>query len=419
MKKSNMTCRIPGSFSVSVCFLLIACCPILLKSQDKFPWPEGKKFAISISFDDSRQSNIDHGIPLLDKYGVKATFYVHPNVVKESLPAWKQVVANGHEIGNHTLLHPCSENFAWARKNPLEAYTLASMKEELLECGRQTKELLGVMPTSFAYPCGQTFVGRGEGKKSYVPVVAELFTSGRGWLDEAPADPLFCDLAEVSGMKMDDMDFRELMPLIEYARENNLWLVLVGHDTKPERSAQNTRLTFLAEFCEYVRAHDDIWSATVGDVAAYIETTRTNGRLLKSEPLSVQENGAGDLNLEASLGKGLGPKIEYMPDWKAYGWWTAEDSAVWNVDVSNPGTFRVVLEWSISDEEAGKDVEFHFGEKKIVTKIPSSGSWETFKEMDIGQVELPAGRHKVVVKPANRDEKGHFMDVRSIQLIRQ
>ena len=52
---------------------------------DTFPWPEGKRFALSLSFDDARASCLDHGIPLLNTHGVKATFYVLPHPVEEHL----------------------------------------------------------------------------------------------------------------------------------------------------------------------------------------------------------------------------------------------------------------------------------------------------------------------------------------------
>lgn len=401
---------------VIIFFTLII--PKFLAAQEKFPWPKGKKFAISLSFDDSRKSNLEFGIPILNKHGVKATFYVHPQVVKESLQAWKDVVSKGHEIGNHTIVHPCSENFLWSRAKSLEEYTLESMRAELQEASTQIEELLQVKPQSFAYTCGQTYVGRGAAKRSYAPVIADLFTSGRGWLNEAPADPLYLDISEVNGMKMDNMDFESLLPTINYARENNLWLVLVGHDTKPDSSDQTTKLKFLEDICAYINQNNDVWSGTVGEITTYIQTTRTNGRLIKSEPLVIQEDIDGNFNLRASLGKGNGPKIEYMPDWKAFGWWTAEDSVLWNVDVKKSGKFQVELEWSISEEEAGKPMLFQIGDKQIIKTINSSGSWVNFKKINLGMIELPVGKHHVTVHPQNSSAKGHFMDLKSIKLIR-
>lgn len=400
-------------------FLFLFQVPEISLGQENFPWPEGKKFAISLSFDDSRKSNLDYGIPILNQYGVKGTFYVHPQVVKENLKEWKDAILKGHEIGNHTLVHPCSENFIWSRNKSLEEYSLESMREELEQASQQIYELLGVKPISFAFTCGQTYVGRGAGKRSYAPLIADLFVSGRGWLNEAPADPYYLDLAEVNGMKMDDIDFEDILPVINYAREKNLWLVLVGHDTKPDNSEQTTRLKFLEDMGKYINEHSDIWSATVGEIASYVQTTRTNGRKINHEPLPIQSDADGNFVLKASLGKGDGPKIEYMPEWKAYGWWTSRDSVVWNIDVRKSGKYLIELEWSISDEEAGKPMVFQIGEKQIIKTIHSSGSWETFKKIQLGILDITKGKHKVIVKPKDQNAKGHFMDLKTLNLIRQ
>ena len=92
------------------------------------------------------------------------------------------------------------------------------MREELVEANRRIAGLLGVTPRTFAYPCGQTFVGRGNETESYVPIVAELFVAGRGWLDEAANDPAFVDLAQTLGVEMDGKDFAQIRPLLDDAR---------------------------------------------------------------------------------------------------------------------------------------------------------------------------------------------------------
>src|SRR6476661_2740560 len=61
------------------------------------------------------------------------------------------------------------------------------------------------------------------------------------------------------------------------------------------------------------------------------------------------------LHLTAENGKPLGPDIKYMPEWKAFGWFTAKDSVEWDVDVPAAGDYNVQLEWSVSDEDAGKE----------------------------------------------------------------
>ena len=103
------------------------------RDQEKtdFQWPEGKKMALSFTFDDARLTQVDKGIPLLDKYGVKATFYVSPDNMKQRLDGWKAAVTKGHDIGNHSLLHPCTVNYGWPPEAQLETYTLERMRIEL------------------------------------------------------------------------------------------------------------------------------------------------------------------------------------------------------------------------------------------------------------------------------------------------
>jgi len=236
-----------------------------------FKWPEGKKAAISLSFDDARESQVLRGTDLLDQFGVKATFFVVPSAVEKQLNGWKKAVANSHEIGNHSLNHPCTGNFSWSRSHALEDYTLKMMKSELEECNKRVQELLSVTPSVFAYPCGQKFVGKGLNTKSYVPLVSKMFLLGRGWMDEAANDPGYCNFAQLTGIEMDGKNFDEILPLINDAVKNGTWLVLAGHEMGDE-GPQTTRLTMLKQLAEYVQNPvNGIWIAPMGTVAKYIQ----------------------------------------------------------------------------------------------------------------------------------------------------
>jgi peptidoglycan-N-acetylglucosamine deacetylase len=141
-------------------------------SPEHFAWPNGRRGAFSLSFDDARLSQIDQGMEILDAHGLKATFFVQIGPLQQRLEQWRRVIAGGHEIGNHTLTHPCSGNFRFSRTNALEDYTLERIEQDILAANQQIEALLGVVPQTFAYPCGQTYVGRGVNLRSYVPVVA-------------------------------------------------------------------------------------------------------------------------------------------------------------------------------------------------------------------------------------------------------
>lgn len=237
-----------------------------------FPWPNGAKMALSLTFDDGRASQVTDGVPVLDSFGVKVTFYAQPENLLEELELWQKAVASGHEFGNHTIGHPCTGNFAWVRYDSvvLESYDLDRMRAEVLQANDEIEELLGVRPVSFAYPCGQTYVGRGTNTKSYVPLIAELFQTGRRWLDETTNAPAHFDPAQVMAMRMDGEDFSTIRRFIERTKRNENWLVLAGHGIG-DSTRWGTNLGMLRELLAYVQEPDNgVWIAPVSEVASFI-----------------------------------------------------------------------------------------------------------------------------------------------------
>lgn len=239
-----------------------------------FQWPQGKRAAVSLSFDDARLSQIDTGLALLNKHGVKATFFVQPENLEKRLEGWKKAVVDGHEIGNHSLTHPCTGNYAFSQHNALEDYSLQMMQRQLEGANAEIERLLGVKPATFAYPCGQKFVGRGAGVRSYVPLVAERFLVGRGYLDESPNDPAICDLAQAMGTVFDDTDFEQMKNVVDQAAREGRWVIFVGHEIG-KRGYQTTDAGALEALCEYLKdPANGIWLGTVREIATYIRRQR-------------------------------------------------------------------------------------------------------------------------------------------------
>jgi hypothetical protein len=148
------------------------------------------------------------------------------------------------------------------------------MKSELIDANKQINSLLGIEPESFAYPCGETYVGRGKQVRSYIPVVAELFSSGRTWLDETGNDPEFCDLAHLRALEMDGKDFDDIFPILRNAKKNGQWMILAGHEMATE-GEQATRLSMLEELLNYAQNPENgIWLAPVKDVQRYLSNNR-------------------------------------------------------------------------------------------------------------------------------------------------
>lgn len=143
--------------------------PLTLFSQ--FTWPNGKKCAVVLTYDDALDSQLETAIPQLDRYGFKGTFYLTGTLKRRTVPQWRSAASHGHELGNHTVFHPCSENVL-PNLDPRyhsEHYTAELIIDEISALNTFLYALDGKTERTFAYPCAETVVGG----KDYVAALAE------------------------------------------------------------------------------------------------------------------------------------------------------------------------------------------------------------------------------------------------------
>lgn len=100
---------------------------------------------VSISFDAAwGRANTQGILDILDRYGVKTTFFLvgfwaeeHPDLVSE-------LVSRGHEIGNHSATHP-----------HMASLTAAQIREELRKTSDLVQSITGQPTTLFRPPYGE------------------------------------------------------------------------------------------------------------------------------------------------------------------------------------------------------------------------------------------------------------------------
>ena len=99
---------------------------------------------IALTFDDGPSAQYTGEIlDILQKYNVKATFFVIGNNAEQHPALLKRVIAEGHEVGNHTYSHPHLQK--------MDAPTLA---DELCRADKAFRKLAGISPTLFRPPEG-------------------------------------------------------------------------------------------------------------------------------------------------------------------------------------------------------------------------------------------------------------------------
>lgn len=242
-------------------------------------WPDGREGAVSLTFDDGMRSHLQTVHPMLGDHDLLATFYVLPSksereeVWREHLDPWRAVATSGHEIGNHSLTHPCSANHPWVERG-VEDWTLEDLERDFLEAERRLRE--GVPEyagaRSFCYPCYQSHIGVGPTRQSYVPTVAKHFPAARSKGDK-PNSGTAVDLHYIWSWGVERCSGPDLIGLCEWAALEGRWAVLTFHGiNEGHLPVSSADLELLLRHLD--RHRDRIWTAPLVEVAQHLQQWR-------------------------------------------------------------------------------------------------------------------------------------------------
>lgn len=235
-------------------------------------WKNGKQSVVCLTYDDAMDSQLDHAIPQLDDRGLKGTFYLKGSspALYHRMDEWKAIAANGHELGNHTLFHPCSgKRFPnRTRARDIDYYTIKQFLMEVRTANTLLKGVDGKNRHTYAYTCGDKIV-EGENMGDYLP---ELVVAARGGAPEfPPKDKL--DLFHLPTFSCTGKTGDKMIDLVKQAQKKNGLLILVFH------GVGGGHLMVEAEEHEkllrYLKEHEtEIWVAPVIEVADYLAAER-------------------------------------------------------------------------------------------------------------------------------------------------
>jgi len=155
---------------------------------------------------------------VLDAAGFKGTFFL-TGLKPEAVARWRAVAAEGHELGNHTVLHACpASGSSGDISHTSTAYTTERMLKEIEQQNVFLTSLDGKPTHGFASPCGATLAGGHD----YVEALraAKLVTYVRG-VYTSP-DDLRANVARMDPMHMPSRGFPDGVTgaqLIDFAKE--------------------------------------------------------------------------------------------------------------------------------------------------------------------------------------------------------
>jgi peptidoglycan/xylan/chitin deacetylase (PgdA/CDA1 family) len=175
-------------------------------ADDKFAWPDGQKMAVSLSYDDAIDSQLDNAIPALNRHGLAASFYLTlaSPTLQRRLMEWRTAAEQGHELGNHTIYHPCSAALPdrdWvASYYNIDDYMIDEIVHEITVANSFLHAIDGRTERTLTVPCGDIMAG----DESYIPAVRKLFVAIKGFESQDPAFATTWAPAQVTGPELID-----------------------------------------------------------------------------------------------------------------------------------------------------------------------------------------------------------------------
>jgi sialate O-acetylesterase len=230
----------------------------------------GKKAAVILTYDDALDVQLDNVVPALDSLGFKGSFYLTADFAgsKNRIQDWRKAAANGHELGNHTLFHPCDASKpgrSWVSpSNDLSKYNTEQIVREIDMTNVFLEAIDGKKERTFAYTCGDTQSGEG----SFIEKIKGQFVSMRGVRGQINKLETL-DLSNIDCFVIDNNNANQLVTWAEKAKDEHGMMVVLFHGVGGGHSI-NTDLKKHNDFLKYLKKHpDDFWVTTLLDASKH------------------------------------------------------------------------------------------------------------------------------------------------------
>jgi peptidoglycan/xylan/chitin deacetylase (PgdA/CDA1 family) len=245
-------------------------------AQDSTKTWNNKQCAVVLTYDDAIDVDIDNVMPALDSLNLKGTFYLIGNspVISKRMDAWRLAAKHGHELGNHSLFHPCDGSLPGRTfvtpEGDLSKYTVGRALQEIRANNILLKAIDGKDKRTFAYPCGDLKIG---GVNFYTNLRKD-FVAARG-VSPGLQTAKQVDLDNIDCYSINGQSAEYMIDLVKKAQQTHTLLVFLFHGVGGGHSL-NVALPDHSKLLHYLKAHEkDIWIAPMVDIAEKIQQAQT------------------------------------------------------------------------------------------------------------------------------------------------
>jgi peptidoglycan/xylan/chitin deacetylase (PgdA/CDA1 family) len=240
-----------------------------------FAWPHGERAAVSLSYDDALDSQLDHAVPALDRHRLKASFYLTLSspVLSRRLPEWRALAANGHELGNHTLFHQCRRSLPgrdWVTpERDLDHTTAAQMLEQVRLGNAMLRAIDGRAERTFTLPCGDRLAAGVD----YLPLLRGEFVAIKAGDGGVVADMQALDAFAVGVTAPSDVTGAQLIALVERARARGTMVNFTFHGIGGDYLSVSAQAH--EELLAWLDAHRrEVWTDTFIHIMRHVKASQ-------------------------------------------------------------------------------------------------------------------------------------------------
>jgi peptidoglycan/xylan/chitin deacetylase (PgdA/CDA1 family) len=238
----------------------------------------GRQCAVVLTYDDAIDVDLDNVVPALDSMQFKGTFYLVGSspVITKRMGEWRAAAKEGHELGNHSMFHPCDGSLPGRSfvtpDNDLNRYTVSRAVNEIRATNILLKAIDGKDKRTFAYPCGDRKIG----DKYFFDGVKNEFVAARG-TNSGMQTAKQVDLANIECYAINGQSAAYMIGLVKKAQETHTLLVFLFHGVGGGHDL-NVGLKEHSQLLHYLKSQEkDIWIAPMVDVAGWISAVQKGG----------------------------------------------------------------------------------------------------------------------------------------------
>ncbi|WLD11502.1 PVC-type heme-binding CxxCH protein [Planctellipticum variicoloris] len=137
-----------------------------------------------------------------------------------------------------------------------------------------------------------------------------------------------------------------------------------------------------------------------------------------NEPKTVVADATGRFVLQPVDAEIYGSTLVLEEKYGNLGFWSsADDQAVWTVQVPEAGKYTVKIEWARDPLITSHRAVVRAGGESLTFSVPATASWDDYQTQAVGALNLYAGEQRLTIQPASRPLPA-LMDLKSVVLER-